>query len=148
MMLADTVSYLPDDILTKVDRASMSVSLEARVPFLDPELFDLAWTVPLDMKISDGVGKRVLRDVLARYVPRPLFERPKAGFAIPLAAWLRGPLRDWADNLLSDEALRASGMLDPAPILETWKLHLSGTADRSEQLWTVLMFQAWHREWI
>jgi asparagine synthase (glutamine-hydrolysing) len=143
MMIWDALTYLPDDILTKVDRAAMSVSLETRMPFLDHRVFDLAWRMPLHMKIRKGQTKWALRQVLYKYVPPGLIERPKAGFSIPIAQWLRGPLRDWAENLLEEARLTREGYLDPGPIRETWRQHLSNQHDWSLRLWSILMFQTW-----
>lgn len=142
-MAMDTVGYLPDDILHKVDRAAMSVALETRVPLLDHRLLALAWRLPPRMRVRDGVGKWVLREVLARNVPRRLFERPKTGFAVPLGAWLRGPLAHWADGLLAPDALGDEGLLDVREITKVWRAHRSGRWDASRDLWPLLMFQAW-----
>ena len=142
-MLADALLYLPDDVLVKVDRATMSASLESRTPFLDPGVVELAWSLPLSLKVVGDRGKQVVRDVLARHVPRAMFERPKRGFGVPLGAWLRGPLRDWAAALLDARRLRDDGYLDPTPIRARWDDHLAGRRDWHSSLWVVLMWQAW-----
>lgn len=147
LMLWDTLNYLPNDILTKVDRASMAVSLEARAPLLDRRVFEFAWGLPEEMKIRNGQGKWILREVLARHVPRDLFERPKQGFNIPVGEWLRGDLRDWAEDLLDERAIEEQGLLDAGVVRETWQAHLTGQGHHSEALWNILMFQAWHRRW-
>ncbi len=147
LMLADAMAYLPNDILVKVDRAAMAASLETRAPFLDHRVAELAWQLPLSMKIRGGVGKWVLRQLLDRHVPRALIDRPKAGFAIPIGPWLRGPLRSWADDLLDPALLRRQGWLQPEPVQRLWREHLAG-ADHTPRLWSVLMWQAWCAHWL
>jgi asparagine synthase (glutamine-hydrolysing) len=144
MMLRDAQSYLPDDILTKVDRASMAVSLEARVPLLDHRVFAFAWSLPLEWKIHRGVGKHILRKVLARYVPPALFERPKTGFGTPIGDWLRSALRPWAEDMLDTATLERGQLLDVHRVRRAWADHLAGRTDATTRLWSVLMFQAWH----
>ena len=143
MMLFDGLTYLPDDILVKVDRAAMAVGLETRAPLLDHRVADAAWRLPPSMMIRDGRGKWALRQVLYRHVPQELVDRPKAGFAIPVGRWLRGPLRDWAEELLSERRLREEGYLDAAVARSLWTQHGSGLRDLTARLWNILMFQAW-----
>jgi asparagine synthase (glutamine-hydrolysing) len=146
MMVRDALSYLPDDILCKVDRASMAVSLESRVPYLDHRVAAVAARIPLAMKIRSGRGKHILRELLYREAPRHLFERPKAGFAIPVGQWLKGPLRDWAEDLLSPARMNEEGYFEAELVQRRWQDHLAGRRDSTAALWSVLMFQAWLRE--
>lgn len=143
MMALDAMTYLPDDILVKVDRAAMAASLETRAPFLDHRVVEFAWRLPLAHKIADGQGKAVLRRLLYQHVPRALIERPKVGFGVPLDAWLRTDLRDWAESLLSEQALRDAGLVEPGPVRAAWAEHLSGRRTFGHRLWSVLMVQSW-----
>ncbi len=147
MLWLDLVGYLPDDILTKVDRAAMSTSLEARVPFLDREVLSLAWRLPMTAKIQGGATKRALRQVLHRRVPKALVERPKMGFGLPIGSWLRGPLRPWAEELLAERRLREQGLLDPEPVRRAWHHHLRARHDLGYELWDILALQAWLDRW-
>jgi asparagine synthase (glutamine-hydrolysing) len=143
MMLFDTLNILADDFLVKVDRASMSVSLETRAPFLDPELFEFAWRMPLEWKLGPRAGKLLLREVLRQFVPDTIVERPKQGFGIPVGQWLKGPLRDWAEALLDEQRLREEGFLSPELIRRKWAEHLAGTHDRQNEIWCAIVFQEW-----
>ncbi len=147
MMLADTVSYLVDDILTKVDRASMSVSLETRAPFLSHELFNFVWRLDPSLRVNGGEGKIVLRSLLRRHLPSELWERPKAGFGVPIAEWLRGPLRPWANDLLSKANVERTGIFPSNEVTQLWEQHLGGKRNVQYELWNVLMFQAWADTW-
>jgi asparagine synthase (glutamine-hydrolysing) len=143
MMLQDGLNYFPNDILTKVDRAAMANSLETRTPFTDPELITFAWQLPITMKLHPGKGKWLLRQLLYRYVPKALIERPKTGFSVPIGAWLRGPLRSWAEDLLAVDTLKRQGYLNPAAVQAMWHTHQSGQRDMEHKIWNVLMFQTW-----
>tara|TARA_Y100000739_G_C20429615_1_gene382760 strand:- start:196 stop:789 length:594 start_codon:yes stop_codon:yes gene_type:complete len=143
MMAQDLVSYLPDDILTKVDRASMSASLEARVPLLDHRIVSFSWGLPLEWKSNESESKIILKDLLFKHVPRQLLDRPKVGFGVPIDQWLRGPLRDWSESLLDESRLREDNFLDARLVRSMWQQHLSGKRNWQGQLWGVLMFQTW-----
>ena len=143
MMYLDSINYLQDDILCKLDRASMFNSLETRVPFLDEKVVELAWKMPLKTKIKNGLGKWPLRKILSNYVPEDLIDKPKVGFSIPLGKWLRGPLKDWADSLLDENRLNTEGNFSGAIVKKIWSDHLLEKQDHSNCLWGILMFQAW-----
>ncbi len=143
MMALDMITYMSDDILTKVDRASMATSLETRVPLLDHSIIEYAWSLPLDYKLRDGVTKSPLRDILYKHLPRELIERPKMGFGIPLDSWLRGGLRSWASGLLSPDRLRSEGYFKESEVTRIWNEHLSESFNHTQKLWCILMFQAW-----
>lgn len=147
MQFMDMATYLPDDILTKVDRAAMAVSLETRAPFLDHEVVEFSQRLPMHLRIKNGQSKYALRQILYKYVPRELIERPKMGFGIPIDSWLRGPLRDWAEELLAEKRLERDGFLQPEPIRRTWKDHLSGKKDNQYRIWNILVFQSWIDHW-
>jgi asparagine synthase (glutamine-hydrolysing) len=143
MMYSDSITYLPDDILVKVDRASMAVSLESRIPLLDHRIAEFAWTLPQQFKITGARGKHVLRELLNRYVPPRLIERPKMGFGLPVGEWLRGPLRDWAESLLDPALINRQGFFNVDPIRKKWNEHLQAKRQWTYELWIILMFQAW-----
>jgi asparagine synthase (glutamine-hydrolysing) len=147
-MLLDTLTYLPDDLLVKVDRASMANSLEVRVPLLDPEVFRFAWGLHPGDKVRDGHGKWVLRQLLKRHLPADLVDRPKMGFGVPIGTWLRGPLSTWAGELLDPTLMREQGYLQPEQVQALWRSHLDRTGDHTYELWPILMFQAWLQEWM
>jgi asparagine synthase (glutamine-hydrolysing) len=147
MMLADQTVYLPDDLLAKLDRASMAVSLEVRAPLLDHRVVELSWRLPRALKLRGGVGKWILRQVLYRRVPRPIVERPKMGFSVPIDRWLRGPLREWAGDLLASDRLLRGGLLDPDPIARGWRDVQEGRRPAGSAVWAVLMFEAWRARW-
>jgi asparagine synthase (glutamine-hydrolysing) len=148
MLWLDLVGYLPDDILTKLDRAAMAASLETRVPFLDRDVLETAWRLPMTVKLHGGTTKWILRQVLYRHVPRALVERPKMGFGLPIGSWLRGPLRPWAEDLLAERRLRNQGLLDPAPVRAAWQQHVAGQRDLGYELWDILALQAWLDRWM
>jgi len=148
MQLIDTLTYLPDDILVKVDRASMAVGLEARAPLLDHAVVEFTWRLPQRFLTRNGETKWLLRQVLYAHVPKALIERPKMGFVMPMDEWLRGPLGDWAEDLLDARSMEADGLLDPLPVRQLWAEHLSGRTAGQYRLWCVLMFQAWKRHWL
>jgi len=146
-MALDLVTYLPDDILVKVDRAAMAVSLETRIPLLDHRVVEFAWRAPLNAKLSGGHTKRLLRSVLHRYVPPALVAQPKMGFSLPIGDWLRGPLRQWAEALLAPERLARDALFDATAVHRAWREHLDGRRNWQHRLWTLLMFQAWLERW-
>lgn len=143
LMLSDALGYLPTDILAKVDRAAMANSLETRAPFLDPDLYEYSWTLPMDRKFRNGQGKWILKEIVYSHLPKELMDRPKQGFGVPIDRWLRGPLNDWAESLLGEEKLRNDGFLDAKEVRSLWERHRSGKENLQHQLWTILMFQAW-----
>jgi asparagine synthase (glutamine-hydrolysing) len=142
-MFKDLVTYLPDDILVRVDRATMRYSLEARVPFLDHRVIEHAWTLPMSYKIHEGRGKWIIREILRRYIPNQLVDRPKQGFSVPIGTWLRGPLREWGESLLTEQRLATDGFFSPDTVRNIWNEHQRGHVDAQHLLWSILMFQAW-----
>jgi asparagine synthase (glutamine-hydrolysing) len=147
MMLMDFEIYLPDDILTKIDRASMAVSLESRVPLLDHNIIEWAWTLPTNLKYSNGLSKLPLRGVFSKYLPEEFMDRPKKGFSVPISDWLRGGLRDWAEELLQEQRLASHGLFDVDEIRKKWSEHADNRRNWHNHLWGVLMFQAWYERW-
>jgi len=143
MMYADTLNYLPDDILTKVDRAAMAISLETRIPLLDHRVVEFAWRLPLYMKVYNSETKWILKRVLYKYVPARLMQRPKSGFGIPVGEWVRGPLHEWAEELMTPSRLQRDGLLNPARVRERWSRHLARGSAEDDGIWQLLMFQAW-----
>jgi asparagine synthase (glutamine-hydrolysing) len=146
VMYADLLSYLPDDILTKVDRASMAVGLEVRVPLLDHRVVEFAWRLPMHLRARQGSSKWLLRQVLSKHVPLELFSRPKMGFGMPVGEWIRGPLRDWAEDLLAPKGIEEEGFFTPEVVRQTWREHLGHERNHHSRLWIILMFQAWYRQ--
>jgi asparagine synthase (glutamine-hydrolysing) len=147
-MYYDTVTYLPDGILVKVDRASMGVGLEVRSPLLDHRLMEFAWRLPADYKLRGTQGKWLLRRLFERHLPAELADRPKQGFSVPISEWLRGPLRDWAEALIEPGRLSSEGFLDADYVQQKWREHRDGTRNWGPFLWSILMFQAWHARWV
>ena len=147
MMYFDMITYLPDDILVKVDRAAMGVSLETRIPILNHHVVEYAWKIPLELKVHNGKGKWILRNILSKYIPEKLYDRPKKGFSLPIGKWLLGPLRDWAEDLLDEKELAEQGLLNVPLVIEKWNSHKAENRDSSRYLWSVLMFQSWYREY-
>ena len=147
-MYLDISTYLTDDILCKVDRAAMSVSLETRAPFLDYNLVEFAWNLPLDMKIRNGEGKWILKQILRRYIPNKLIDRPKMGFGIPMEFWLRGPLREWAELLLNKKSITEDGFFNYDIVKDLWDDHISGKKNNQYVLWNILVFQSWKSKWL
>lgn len=148
MLLADQSMYMPEDQLAKVDRVSMAHSLEVRVPLIDHRLVEFSWRLPHRLKIQGGTGKWLLRRVLHRHVPAALVERPKQGFSVPIAEWLRGPLREWAEDHLTTDALQRDRLLDPRPLRAEWHSLLGGRSEKALAIWSLLMFQAWRDRWV
>jgi asparagine synthase (glutamine-hydrolysing) len=146
MMYLDLIGFMSDDILVKVDRASMGVSLEVRSPLLDHRIVEFAWSLPISLRIGPDGGKRVVRELLARYVPREMTDRPKAGFNVPVGEWLRGPLRDWAEELLAPARVEQQGLLDNRAVQRLWQQHQSGWRNHKNLVWSILMFQAWYED--